>query len=62
VCPRAVLDAVVKRKIPTSRQDSNSDRPARSLVAVPTEKLRRASLFEPNTFRIQYRRVSAVPS
>jgi hypothetical protein len=40
VGPRDVLEAVVKRKIPSPRRESNSrnsDRPARSLVAVPTE-------------------------
>jgi hypothetical protein len=31
VSPRAVLDAVVKRKIPSPRRESNPDRPARSL-------------------------------
>jgi hypothetical protein len=30
--PRTVLDAVVKRKIPSPRRESNSDRPARSLA------------------------------
>jgi hypothetical protein len=42
VRPRAGLDAVAKRKIPSSRRESNperSDRPARSLVAIPTELL-----------------------
>jgi hypothetical protein len=28
--PRAVLDAVVYRKIPSTRRESNPDRPARS--------------------------------
>jgi hypothetical protein len=40
VGPRAGLDAVVKRKIPNPRWKSNpriTDRPARSLVAMPTE-------------------------
>jgi hypothetical protein len=39
VGPRAVLDAVVKRTIPSSRRESNptTDRPARSLVAIPTK-------------------------
>jgi hypothetical protein len=40
VGPRTVLDAVVKRKIPSSLQDSNRrtpHRPARSLVAMPAE-------------------------
>jgi hypothetical protein len=35
--PGAVLNAVVKRKIPSPRRKSNPDRPARSLVAIPTE-------------------------
>jgi hypothetical protein len=30
VSPRAVLDAVVKRKIPSTRRESNPDLPARS--------------------------------
>jgi hypothetical protein len=30
VGPRAVLDAVVERKIPSTRRESNPDRPARS--------------------------------
>jgi hypothetical protein len=30
VGPRAVLDAVAKRKIPSTRRESNPDRPARS--------------------------------
>jgi hypothetical protein len=34
---RAGLDAVVKRKIPIRRQESKPDRPARSVVATPTE-------------------------
>jgi hypothetical protein len=40
VGPRADLDAVVKRKIPSSRRESNPknpDRAARSLVAISTE-------------------------
>jgi hypothetical protein len=40
VVPRAVLDVVVKRKIPSPRRESNPrtpDRPARSLVPIPTE-------------------------
>jgi hypothetical protein len=40
VGPRAVLDAMVKRKIPSPRRESpgsrNPDRPARGLVAIPT--------------------------
>jgi len=36
VGPRIGLDAVVKRKIPSLRRDLNSDRPARSLVAIET--------------------------
>jgi hypothetical protein len=42
VGPRAVLDAVVKRKMPSppppaGLEPKNPDRPARSLVAIPTE-------------------------
>jgi hypothetical protein len=37
VGPRAGLDAVAKRKIPIPRRESNSYRPARSLVTIPTE-------------------------
>jgi hypothetical protein len=37
VGPGAVLDAVVKRKVPSSCQESNPSCPARSLVAIPTE-------------------------
>jgi hypothetical protein len=40
VGPRTVLDAVVKRKIPSPRRESNPrnpDRPARRPVAIPTE-------------------------
>jgi len=33
---RAVLDAVAKRKIPSLCRESNPDRPACSLVAIPT--------------------------
>jgi hypothetical protein len=33
VDPRAVLDAVMKRKIPTSRRESNADHPIVQLVA-----------------------------
>jgi hypothetical protein len=36
VGPRAILDAVVKRKIPSSSRESN-----RSLVAIPTEQYTR---------------------
>jgi hypothetical protein len=34
---RLILDAVAKRKIPSPRRESNPVRPARSLVAIPTE-------------------------
>jgi hypothetical protein len=37
VGPRTGLDVVVERKIPSPRRESNSSRPARSLVAIPTE-------------------------
>jgi hypothetical protein len=40
VGPRADLDAVVKRKIPIPHRESNPRtpyRPARSLIAIPTE-------------------------
>jgi hypothetical protein len=37
VDPRAGPDAVAKRKIPSSRHESNPDRPSRSLVSTPTE-------------------------
>jgi hypothetical protein len=33
----AGLDAVAKRKIPNSCRESNLDRPASSLIAIPTE-------------------------
>jgi hypothetical protein len=39
VGPRAGLDAVVKRKIPSLCWQSNPSRPARSTVAIPTEQL-----------------------
>jgi hypothetical protein len=38
--PRAGLDAVMKRKIPSPHRESNSNLPARSLVTIPTELLR----------------------
>jgi hypothetical protein len=41
---RAGLDAVVKRRIPRSCRVSNSDRPARSPVTIPTELSRLQSL------------------
>jgi hypothetical protein len=37
VGPIIGLDAVAKREIPSPRWESNPDRPARSLVAIPTE-------------------------
>jgi hypothetical protein len=37
VDPRAGVNAVAKRNIPTLCRGSNPDRPARSLVAIPTE-------------------------
>jgi hypothetical protein len=37
VGPRAGLDAVVKRKILIPYRESNLGRPARNLVAIPTE-------------------------
>jgi hypothetical protein len=40
VGPRAVLNTLVKRKVPSPRRESKTDRPdrpARSLVAIPTE-------------------------
>jgi hypothetical protein len=37
VGPRAVVDAVVKRKIPSPRRESNPDHPVRSLVSILIE-------------------------
>jgi len=37
VSPRVGLEAVAKRKIPNPCLESNSDLPAHSLVAIPTE-------------------------
>jgi hypothetical protein len=37
VGPRTGLDSVAKRKSPCSCQESNSDRPARSLVTILTK-------------------------
>jgi hypothetical protein len=37
VGPRAGLDAVAKRKIPSRCRESNPDRSARSVVTIPTE-------------------------
>jgi hypothetical protein len=37
VDPRASLDTVEKRKIPSLCRESNPGHPARSLVAIPTE-------------------------
>jgi hypothetical protein len=39
VGPRASLDAVAKRKIPSPRRESNPNRPARSLVAISGRNL-----------------------
>jgi hypothetical protein len=49
VGPRAVLDAVVKRKVPSPPppgiEPQNPDRPARSLVAIPTELSRLSTQY-----------------
>jgi len=37
VSPKTGQDAVVKRKIPCPSRDWNTDRPTRSLVAIPTD-------------------------
>jgi hypothetical protein len=42
VGPGAILNAVVKRKIPSPFRESKPNRPARSLVALPTK----LSLFQ----------------
>jgi hypothetical protein len=37
VAPSTCLDAVAKRKIPSPFRKSNPDRPARKVVAIPTD-------------------------
>jgi hypothetical protein len=48
--PRAGLDAVVKRRIPSPCRELNPDRPGRSLVSIPTELSRLLIVFVFNLF------------
>jgi hypothetical protein len=58
--PRAVLDAVEKRKIPSPRRISNAIRPSRGIVTVLTEVPRSPVLQASKDVQLELKQVDKI--